>query len=50
LKEIITLVLCLTFMAFIVLPSCGLLASKLPSLVSPGSGIKVIKLPLPPPT
>jgi hypothetical protein len=45
LKKSITLVLCLTFMAFLVLPSCGLLAGKLPSLVSPESGIKDIKLP-----
>ena len=44
-KQTIALVLCLAFIVLLVLPSCGLLAGKLPSFVSPESGVKDIKLP-----
>ena len=44
-KKTILFLLCLALFTLFVLPSCGLLAGKLPSFVSPESGIKDITLP-----
>ncbi|RPH36479.1 sorbosone dehydrogenase family protein [bacterium] len=44
-KKTTPFILAFVFSAYSVLPSCGLLAGKLPSFTSPESGIKEIKLP-----
>lgn len=44
-KRLLAFALALLLSSFFILPSCGLLAGKLPSFVSPEEGIKDIKLP-----